>query len=296
MAGPDSFAIALLTASPGVADTPGARALAATLAEECRQDAGMRPEVRFIHLGRRGQGEDLEAALHGLCEAGHTTVLVLPGDTGLDIFAKRMTADAVSAVRRSRPGLHVFYDETGADHPLLLQAWVDAVVRTAAGLGLSGPNQLGLLLAASGDTDPETRAASYKLMRLLWEHTGAAHAEVAFVRHDRPLLPVALPALAARPLRWVAVAEYLWPCEHLAFARTVLADFAAARGEAPWPLTGPLAAHPNVAAWFKLRATDLLWSLRLKTQKPAVRVGGTGLTVTVRPAPATRTTSLQDTL
>lgn len=289
--------ILLITDTP-VFNSPQGKLLASNLEQalrrECAQAMGD-PEIAWAHLSpgmtEPGEQETLNNTLLDMCTAPGKIVFALPAATHLDIFQKRVLADAVSLARRDKEGRHIFYDEPSPCHPLLLQAMVDQVLACADKLGVRSTSELGLLLLASGMGDPEGRAESYKLTRLLWENVGAARGETAFIRHASPVLPVVLEEISARPLAWVAAIQSLWPCLHQEYAELILSDDAQKRAQPhPWPITAPLAAHPNIAAWLGQRVLTMWWDVKMKTQRPAVQVKSaptiqnSGFTVTTRPA------------
>jgi hypothetical protein len=120
------------------------------------------------------------------------------------------------------------------------------------------PQRVGLLLVASGHGDGGSRAQSYRLMRLLWEHLSLARADVAFLRHTQEFLGTALDRCAREPLGWVLVPQSQWSTEHLDYARTILENYQRQHpGSAGWLLAAPPGDHAALSAWFTQRMTRL---------------------------------------
>jgi hypothetical protein len=132
------------------------------------------------------------------------------------------------------------------------------------------PRQVGLLLVASGQSDTDTRANSYRLMRTVWEHAGLGRAEVGFVRHDQPFLPDVLKRCLAEPLDWILLPQCQWDGELYDYAQVMLADHQRAHPEsASWQLLEPVRDHPAILAWLQQRVLRL-WEER--RAREAVRI------------------------
>ncbi|OIQ50910.1 hypothetical protein BerOc1_02852 [Pseudodesulfovibrio hydrargyri] len=266
----DQLRILLPHTSLGIGRQPMALRAAEALAAECSEAIGSEVKAEFVHLDPLCPGAGLEETLLGASGEAEA-VFMLPAEMHIDLFVKRALADAAVWARKKNHDARIFYDGVEPCHPLLLASLADAGRRAAMDLGVTGPGQFRLLLAASGDGDPEVRAESYKLMRLLWEEIGAATGEIGFVRHGNPMLAPALKRFAAGPLPTIVAAQYLWPCEHRDFAETMVGDISGELGR-PIPLTVPIGDHPNVGAWFRQRAMGMWWDYRLKTQRPAIKL------------------------
>jgi hypothetical protein len=118
--------------------------------------------------------------------------------------------------------------------------------------------QVGLILAASGHGDAVSRANSYRLMRLIWEHLGLGAGEVGFVRHAQPFLAHTLEKCAQRPLDWIVLPESQWRTEHVEYAEVILENFQRGHQEAgSWSMAEPPGDHPAIAAWLTQRITRL---------------------------------------
>lgn len=246
--------------------------MASAISEECAQAIGADVKAEFVHLDPMQSDAGLEQVLARACSQSET-VFMLPAQMHLDLFAKRALADAAVWVRKENPSARVFYDDVDPCHPLLLAALADECHRAAVRMRIAGPGQLGLIMTASGDGDPEVRAETYKLMRMLWEEISAAHGETGFIRHANPMLAPVIKDFADRSLPFVVATQFLWPCEHFDYAKTMVAD-ASARFKREIPITPPIGDHPNVKAWFKQRALNMWWDFRLKTQRPTIRLSG----------------------
>jgi hypothetical protein len=132
------------------------------------------------------------------------------------------------------------------------------------------PRQAGLVLAADGQSDPPTRADSYRLMRLLWEQASLGRAEVGFVRHAQPFLRSTLERCLAEPLHWLVLPQCQWDGELSEYAQVMLADHQRAHPEAAgWRLLEPPRDHPAILAWLEQRLVRL-W--QDKRAREAIRV------------------------
>jgi hypothetical protein len=214
----------------------------------------------------------LESALADACQEG-PIIFILPAEMQLDLFRKRVLADSVTWARRAFPQADIYYDSITSCHPLLLGAMADEILQVAGTMALSTPRELSLVLAASGEGDPEVRADAYKLMRLVWEQTGAGRGETGFLRHDNPMLAHTLHQSIPTSPHLVVAVNYLWPCPHVDYIHTIVRD-AGARAGRSIPTTGPLASHPNVLAWLRMRTLDMWWKFQMRTQRPAILVSG----------------------
>jgi len=200
---------------------------------------------------------ELLAAIAGAHRDGARHLFVVPAALGLDVRAREHLAESARAARRQLGDLQIAYGDPDPCHPLVVQALVDRCCEALAASGLR-PDRLGVLLVAPGDGDPDSRARSYQLMRLLWEHLGTARGEVAFLRHARTPLPEQLAACQRDGRPWVIVPQYLWHADHLAYLRVIVDDFAKRCPEAAtWPIAAPLGAHRNVARWLEEQAGRL---------------------------------------
>jgi sirohydrochlorin ferrochelatase len=179
----------------------------------------------------------------------------------------------VAELRRSNPQLVVHHDDVDPAHPLLVEALAGQVARC---ISSETARSTGLILAASGHGDSDSRAQSYRLMRLLWERLSLAAGEVGFVRHPQPFLLHTLDKCSERPLNWVLLPQALRRTEHVEFAQLILENFQRDHPAAiTWKMAEPLLEHPAITAWLVQRITRL-WndkrtrdSLRVSSPKSA---------------------------
>lgn len=263
--------VLLLNASNEAAQSKYTQTLASVLKSDLQKAIDKTVSVKLSVLDPSGQESCLMQPIDLACVAS-PTVLILPAEMQIDLFAKRALADAVTWARRKHMRAKIFYDSVTPCHPLLLEALTDEVL-LAAGLWKDNIlDETSIVLAASGQGDPEVRADAYKLMRLIWEQTRAAWGEAAFLRHHNPMLVPVLKRLAPQQ-RLIVAAHYLWPCAHYHYTQTIASDVSHQFGS-EIPVTRPLFHHPNIAAWFRQRALDMWWEVRLKTQRPMLRLSG----------------------
>lgn len=272
MRGNRELRVLLLTDARETAHSEQARFVAEALGDTVGQVIARPVTARFITpdpaFGERG----LEPVLADACQGGRVN-FILPAEMQLDLFRKRALVDAVTWVRRACSNLDIYYDDVTACHPLLLAAMADEVFEAAGPLAVSSPRELSLVLAASGEGDPEARADAYKMMRLVWEQVGAGRGEIGFLRHDNPMLALMLHELIQTTPHLVVAMNYLWPCPHVDYIQTIVSD-AGARSGRSIATTAPLAGHPNVLAWLRMRTLDMWWKFQMRTQKPAIVVAG----------------------
>ena len=135
-------------------------------------------------------------------------------------------------------------------HPLLIQCFADQAARALA----SAPQRAGIIVAASGHGDPDSRAQSYRFLRLLWEQLGFARGEVAFIRHATPFLPSVLDECARHPLEWLLIPQFQWMREHVEYAAVILSNHPQA---SLFRMAEPPGDHPAITAWLTQRITRL---------------------------------------
>lgn len=261
------------------------RHLARSLSEAVAPILGLQPRVEWHALPEPTYRRELSAEFteHGanilqqrltqLSETGAETAYVLPVSFDFGLAHKEWLNTVVRGCQRAAPGLQVHYDEVDPAHPLLVQAFVDQAVRGLQALDARGPGEVSLLLIAGGAGDADTRAHSYRLMRLIWEQLGVSRGDVAFVRHPLIPLPEQVSERARVSRSCICVGQFLWPTELSTFARLIFSDTVgqfAARG---LHLTEPPGGHPNVQAWLAQRMVSLQRAhrKRIETRTPSAR-------------------------
>ncbi|MFT5126639.1 MAG: hypothetical protein ACI8W8_000234 [Rhodothermales bacterium] len=249
--------VILSDATPGGELWQAQAAWGAGLPETCAPVLGFEPEIRLVPLPRN-PGDPVD----GL-DVGERDLFLLPAMAEFSLYQKQCLAELAATARRS--GGTVYHDDVDAAHPLLLDAYVNACANAMA-QAESTPANTGLLLIANGDGDANSRAESYRLMRLIWEQLGLAAGDVAFLRHERTPLPEKLADCASRgPGRcWICLPVFPGEGEQVGFARTILADFAKRTG-IDWPLADAIPGEA-VAACLRLRLLKLWNSHRAKHQ------------------------------
>jgi len=223
--------------------------------------------------------------LIGNCRGGRGEMFLLPLDLEFGLFEKDAVGQTVAELRRSAPGMDVHYDAPACNHPLLVEAFADAVIRGCNGKP-PRPERLGVILAASGRGDAVSRSEVYALMRLLWERLGAARGEVAFLKHMQPFAADAFARLGREPLDWVVVPAMTERDERFDHLDLILNDHlrGGASEVSSFTLVEPPADHAVVVHATAQRALDLWRSKRQsevvrkrspkrETRRAAVRVG-----------------------
>ena len=264
-------------------DWPTARAQAEALTEPLAAQLGFAPRVRLASLppasyllrepGSRSAARrfDLAAVLADEAAAGERDIFLIPTMLDFGLLQKAQLAEIAAGVRQQFPHATLAYDDVDPCHPLLVEAWAQRVYEQLAGTTLK-PEQVGLLITASGDGASHGRAQSYRLMRLLWEQVGCARGEVGFCRHARPSLREQLERCAREHLTWVIVPQAAWRNTHDDEVQTVCNEFRKTAPTArPWLTTAPIGSHllapdregtmAGLSAWLAQRMLNL-WQER----------------------------------
>ncbi len=264
-------------------DWPTALAQAEALTEPLAPQLGFAPRIRLAclppasHLLRAPDKPsaalrfDLATVLAHEAAARRGDIFLIPTMLDFGLVQKAQLAEITASVRQQFPQTTIAYDDVDPCHPLLVEAWAERVYQQLAGSPLK-PEQVGLLLAASGDGAGAGRSQSYRLMRLLWEQVGCARGEVGFCRHARPSLREQLERCTREHLTWVIVPQAAWRNAHDDEVRTSCDEFSrtvpAAR---TWMTTEPVGsialpsdrdrATPGLLTWLAQRILRL-WQER----------------------------------
>ena len=252
---------------------PSAAAQTDDVRAACAPVLGFDPEIRLTNIN------DFSAS------PGSET-FVIPAALDFSLWERDALGQRIAEQRRNHPDTLIYHDDVDPGHSLV----VDALgLQAAQALGEIAPQKCGLILAASGQGDPGSRAQSYRLMRLLWERLGFARAEVAFVRNTQPFLVHVLEDCAREPFPWVVVFQGQWETEHYEYARLILENFQRSRDAAEhWRIAPAPGAHALLTAWYtqriiglwkEKRARDALRTPSAKSPVPAasfIRSYGSG--------------------
>ena len=264
-------------------DWPTALAQAEALTEPLAPQLGFAPRIRLAslpptsHLLRAPDNPsaalrfDLATVLAHEAAAGRGDIFLIPTMLDFGLVQKAQLAEITASVRQQFPQTTIAYDDVDPCHPLLVEAWAQRVYQQLAGSPLK-PEQVGLLLAASGDGAGAGRSQSYRLMRLIWEQVGCARGEVGFYRHAQPSLREQLERCMREQLTWVIVPQAAWRNAHDDEVRTICDEFSrtvpAAR---TWRITEPIGrsvppldrggATPGLSTWLAERMLRL-WQER----------------------------------
>jgi hypothetical protein len=225
----------IITSDPG---TPAAQV--EDVRRECAGVLGFDADVRLASI------EDLPI------EGGMET-FVIPAMLDFSLCQRERLGRVLGEARRRHPEAAIHHDDVDAGHPLVVGALADQVGRAMQAIGVP-PQRCGLILAPSGHGDSASRAQSYRLLRLLWEELGLAHAEVGFIRHARPFLASVLEKCAKEPLAWLVLAQSQWETEHVQYAGVMIENLPDC---ASFRLVDPPGAHPMFTAWYAQRITRL---------------------------------------
>ncbi|HLN02041.1 MAG TPA: hypothetical protein VK335_22305 [Bryobacteraceae bacterium] len=246
---------------PNQTDWNRALAQAESLAEPVARIVGFSPRVRLASLAVH-PGEDagecaLRQVLDSEAASGAHEIFVLPTSLEWSVWQREAFGQMLAEFRRRQANVTVFHDDVDPCHPLIVECFVETILRALAGSKIP-PQRVGLLVVASGHGDSGSRAQSYRFMRLLWEQLSLARADVAFLRHTQTFLATALERCARERLHWILVPQSQWQTEHIDYARTILENFQRAHAEsAGWSLLPPPGDHSLLSAWLAHRMTRL---------------------------------------
>ena len=233
-------------------DWPAALAQAEALAEPLASQLGFAPRIRLAglppaaHLLRPPDDPatappcNLTTVLADEAAADERDIFLIPTMLDFGLLQKTQLAEIAAAARQRYSHATIAYDDVDPCHPLLVETWARRVYEKLAGTTLK-PEQIGLLLTASGDGAGRGRAQSYQLMRLLWEQVGCARADVGFCRHARPSLREQLARYTREELTWVIVPQATWRNTLYDEVRKICGEFShTATGAQPWMTTEPI--------------------------------------------------------
>jgi hypothetical protein len=201
---------------------------------------------------------DPEIRLANICDfsaSPGSETFVIPAALDFSLWERDALGQRIAEQRRSHPETLIYHDDVDPGHSLV----VDALgLQAAQALGDVAPQKCGLILAASGQGDPGSRAQGYRLMRLLWERLEFARAEVAFVRNTQPFLAHVLKQCAREPFPWVVVFQGQWETEHFEYARVILENFQRSCDTAKhWRIAPAPGAQSLLTAWYTQRIIGL---------------------------------------
>lgn len=256
-----------------------AEQLAHTVSDQAASILGFRPHIQLASLSADQQWIDdelpnsLPVVLNACLATDVHNVFVLPLLLEFSIFQQQAFAECINQIRRNHPNKQIFYDAPDLCHPLLFQSFVERIGKHLQAQQLS-PQQTGLLLVASGHGDPASRAKSYQLMRLLWEHIGALRADVAFLRHEKTPLPEQLATCAHHSHPWIILPQKIWENEHVEYMRLIHKDFAKQNPQAEtWVTCDPLGNSELLVAYTQQRLVTL-WNEhreKMTVREPSAR-------------------------
>lgn len=227
-----------------------AQALAA--ASQCAPVIGFTPEMRLCRMDETLAKSIAEAAFEGASE-----IFVLPWTLDFGLFQRESLGRAIGEVRREYPEVAVHHDDLDLGSLLVVDCLAEQALKALETSG-AALHRTGIILAASGLSDPSSRAQSYRLMRLLWERLGLAMGEIGFLRHERPFLLSTIEKCARAAMPWVIVPQMLWKSEYYDYAEVILSNFLKNHpAAADWRLASPPGNHPAISAWLTSRITRL---------------------------------------
>lgn len=188
---------------------------------------------------------------------GASLLFVLPTAFDLNLWQRTLLGEELSAARRRHASVSIHHDSVDLAHALIVDCLAGQILQALDARGVA-PRNAGFILIADGQGEPANRAESYRLMRLIWEHSGLGRGEVGFIRHTQPFLPETLVRSLAEPLLWFLLPQRQWDGDLTDFARVMLDDHRRAHTEAAdWSLLDPPRDHPAIQAWLEQRVLRL---------------------------------------
>lgn len=191
----------LLVVGHGTRDDAGVKEFGAFVDRLTARDPGRTSAGGFIELSP----PPLTDTVTRLREAGHDRLVAVPLMLVAAGHAKGDIPGALARERERHPGLRFAYGRPLGPHPGLLALLRE---RLAAALGDGDPAGTTVLLVGRGSTDPDANAEVTKVARLLWETSGTAGVETAFVSLAPPGVPEGLARCRALGARRVVVLPY----------------------------------------------------------------------------------------
>jgi hypothetical protein len=244
---------------------------ASSLAAFATRFLGFTPGVKIAAVPTRPVEDEHQLAnvVDREIAQGAAELFVLPAAFELNIWQRMQLGQTLGEARRRHQAVPIHHDDINPTHPLLVNCLADQILR-ALQTQVIAPMQAGVLLVANGQGDPENRANSYRLMRLLWEQAGLSLGEVGFVRHAQPLLASVLERCQRESLHWILLPQSQWGGEIYDHAQLILADHQRANPAArTWRLLNPPGDHPAITGWLEHRLRSL-W--QDKRARQAVRI------------------------
>lgn len=233
--------IPLVIAAHGTRDPEG-RQVARAFIERVRTRLAPVPvEAGFVELMEPEIPDAITAALEGREPSGDLDGVVVPL---MLATGGHMQDDIPEAIAEAGEGYELRYARALQPDPRLISLLQQRVEEKLVGVGDRAEwraRDTAVVLVGRGNKTTSANAEHYRVVRTLWEQTGLARVEPAFIQVTRPSLPEALGSLAAAGYKQVIVAQnFLFP----GLLRTWLGEQSDA-----W-----LEAHPEV----EIRIADVL--------------------------------------
>jgi sirohydrochlorin ferrochelatase len=222
------------------------------LAAACAPILGFDPVVEIAAMN-----ETLSGSMERAVSEGASEVFVLPCSLECNLLQREMLGRAVSELRRQHHDVAIHHDDPDPGDSQLVDCLAEQAMKALETTGAT-PQRTGLILVASGSSDPPARAQSYRLMRLLWERLGFIAGEVGFLRHERPFLLSTLENCARTPVNWILVPQMLWKSEYFEYSEVILKNFQRNQPAAvDWCVAQPPGNHRAITSWLTARIARL---------------------------------------
>jgi hypothetical protein len=237
---------------------------AQAVAAACAPILGLQPVVRAASLDENLAGSLWQAANELIPE-----IFLLPAPLELNLLQRENIGRLLGEVRRIHTGVTIHHDDLDPSDPLLVDCLAGQAAKVLEQAAVA-PQHAGLVLVASGQGDAETRAQSYRLMRLVWERLGLVRGEIGFLRYGRPFFASTIERCAEERLTWIVVPQMQWKSEYFQYAEVILQNSLKNQpAAAAWRLADPPGNHPAMTACL-MRRVARLWTE--KRQRERVRL------------------------
>lgn len=233
--------IPLVIAAHGTRDAEGQQVARAFIERVRSRLAPVRVEAGFVELMEPEIDEAITAVLDGREPSGDLDAVVVPL---MLATGGHMQDDIPEAIDEAGEGFELRYGRALQPDPRLILLMRRRIDQALAGEGDNESwraRDTAVVLVGRGNKTTSANAEHYRLVRTVWEESGLARVEPAFIQVTRPSLPEALSSLVgAGHTRIVVAQNFLFP--------GLLRNWLGEQSQA-W-----LEAHPGV----ELRVADVL--------------------------------------
>ncbi len=162
-------------------------------------------ETCFLEL----TGPTIAEGIERCVKRGATSIAVVPLMLFSAGHAKLHIPHELDEARARYPGVTFTYGRPIGLDPRVISLLAERLAEASSASGAIQPEQSAVLLVGRGSSDPDANSDLYKLARLIWEQTGAAEVETAFMGVTRPDLAEGLKRCVRGGIKHIYVLPYL---------------------------------------------------------------------------------------